>query len=271
MFATRLFSGIVVLLLAIAIIHFGSFTLWIASLGLATIAMYELYKAFKLSDNKLSYVSYILVLIYYMLILLDSEVYTSLFIIISMFSLLALYVLTFPKYHINDISRIIFVIFYIGILFSYIYKIRKLDNGSFLVWLVFISSWGSDVCAYAVGMLIGKHKIAPKLSPNKSLEGCIGGVLGATIMGYIFGYIFSYYVDPNPHTDIICGVACTLGSIISQIGDFTASAIKRNQDIKDYGDVIPGHGGILDRIDSILFTAPTVFFVLVFLSQRGGI
>jgi cytidylyltransferase family len=267
MFITRLISGITVLLIAIGIIVFGTVPLWFASIVISGIAMYELYKAFGINESKITYVSYVLSIIFYFLVLFHVDEYIGIFITVTLLTILSIYVFTFPKYHINDVIKVLFTLIYIPIMFSFLYKIRALRHGDYLIWLVFISSWGSDVCAYAVGMLIGKHKIAPKLSPKKSVEGCLGGILGAAIMGYIFGYVFKMYVEPIRYIETICTVACTLASVLSQIGDFAASGIKRNQQIKDYGNLIPGHGGILDRVDSILLTAPVVFFVIMFLSR----
>ena len=117
-------------------------------------------------------------------------------------------------------------------------------------------------------MLLGKHKMAPKLSPKKSVEGGIGGIVGAALLGAIFAVaankITGAGVNPAQYA-VICGV----GGMISQIGDLAASAIKRNHDIKDYGKLIPGHGGILDRFDSVIFTAPIIYYLATFLAGRS--
>ena len=131
-----------------------------------------------------------------------------------------------------------------------------MPDGKYLVWLIVLSSWGCDTCAYAVGMLIGKHKLAPVLSPKKSIEGAIGGVVGAALIGYIYGMFF--WLDPPE-----CALLCAVGAVVSQVGDLAASAIKRNHNIKDYGHLIPGHGGILDRFDSVIFTAPIIYILAV--------
>ena len=120
--------------------------------------------------------------------------------------------------------------------------------------------------AYLTGILIGKHKIAPVLSPKKTVEGCIGGVVGATLIGLIYSLIFKddlskVYDNPVLLFTIVSAVA----SVVSMIGDMAASAIKRNKDIKDYGSLIPGHGGILDRFDSVIFVAPIIYFLLKFI------
>jgi phosphatidate cytidylyltransferase len=111
-------------------------------------------------------------------------------------------------------------------------------------------------------MLIGRHKMAPVLSPKKSIEGAVGGVVGAVLLGAIFGHILLQGIFEYPA--IMCGVICGVGALISMIGDLAASAIKRNFQIKDYGNLIPGHGGILDRFDSVIFTAPVIYYTILF-------
>jgi len=151
-----------------------------------------------------------------------------------------------------------FGIVYVGVMLSYIYQTRMLPGGQFHVWLIFLCSWGCDTCAYCVGVLIGKHKMAPVLSPKKSIEGAVGGVAGAVLLGVIYAF---FTKGGMVEYGIICGV----GALISMVGDLAASAIKRNQGIKDYGKLIPGHGGILDRFDSVIFTAPVIYYLSLFL------
>ena len=127
------------------------------------------------------------------------------------------------------------------------------------MWLIFLCSWGCDTCAYCVGMLIGKHKMAPVLSPKKSVEGAVGGVAGAVLLGVIYAAATK---GPMAEYALICGV----GALISMVGDLAASAIKRNMGIKDYGKLIPGHGGILDRFDSVIFTAPVIYYLTLALT-----
>ena len=164
------------------------------------------------------------------------------------------YVFTYPKYQAGQIMAAYFGLIYVAVMLSYIYLTRNLPDGKFIVWLIFLCSWGCDTCAYAVGMLIGKHKMAPVLSPKKSVEGGIGGVVGAMLLGLIYAAATG---GPKLAYAIICGG----GALISMVGDLAASAIKRNQGIKDYGKLIPGHGGILDRFDSVIFTAPGIYFL----------
>ena len=127
------------------------------------------------------------------------------------------------------------------------------------MWLIFLCSWGCDTCAYCAGMLFGKHKMAPVLSPKKSVEGAVGGVAGAVLLGVIFAAVTK---GPAAEYAAICGA----GALISMVGDLAASAVKRNMEIKDYGKLIPGHGGILDRFDSVIFTAPVIYYLALVLT-----
>ena len=192
--------------------------------------------------------------LYYFMIYNTGAEYLDVFIIAYLMVILAVYVFTYPKYKTEQMLAVFFGVFYVAVMLSYVYQTRMLTAGAYIVWLIFLCSWGCDTCAYCVGMLIGKHKMAPVLSPKKSIEGAVGGVVGAALLGVIYaaathGAMLEYAV--------ICGV----GALISMVGDLAASAIKRNHEIKDYGKLIPGHGGILDRFDSVIFTAPVIYYL----------
>jgi phosphatidate cytidylyltransferase len=132
-----------------------------------------------------------------------------------------------------------------------------LDGYSILVWLIFLSAFGTDVMAYFIGHAFGKHKLCPSISPKKTIEGAIGGTIGGIIICGVFGYFFANELLVH------CLIIGALGGVISQFGDLTASVFKRKMGIKDYGNLIPGHGGILDRVDSVLFTAPMVYYYIL--------
>jgi len=148
---------------------------------------------------------------------------------------------------------------------SYVYQIRLLEQGAFLVWLVFFCSWGCDTCAYCVGVTMGKHKLAPVLSPKKSIEGAVGGVVGAALLGAAYAALINRFAPTADANVLSYALICAVGGVISQVGDLAASAIKRNHNIKDYGKLIPGHGGILDRFDSVIITAPIIFYMATLL------
>ena len=135
--------------------------------------------------------------------------------------------------------------------------------GKYLIWYLIFTSWGSDTFAYSFGMRIGKHKIS-KVSPKKSIEGCIAGVFGAVLLSMIYTIIININLDFGISYWKI-GLASAIFCIIGQIGDFAASTIKRYFDIKDYSNLFPGHGGMLDRIDSVMFIAPFAFWMFAFI------
>ena len=171
------------------------------------------------------------------------------------------YVFSYPKYEAKDVMAVFFGMFYVAMMLSYVYQIRMLENGVYLAFLIFICSWGCDTCAYCVGVLIGKHKMAPVLSPKKSIEGAVGGVVGTALLTVIYTSVFRTQMGLDTRTIIILAVISAVAGLISMVGDLTASAIKRNYDIKDYGTLIPGHGGIMDRFDSMMITAPIIYYL----------
>lgn len=258
MFKARLLSGIVLVLVALLTIISGGTILFITLLCISLIGMQELYRAMGVREEKfnlLQAAGYAGIILYYVLIYFGLSQYGELALIGALVLIMSVYVFRYPKYHANQIMAAFFGIVYVGVMLSYIYQTRMLEpDGKFLVWLVFICSWGCDTCAYCVGMLIGKHKMAPVLSPKKSVEGAVGGVVGAALIGVIYAAVLGRDIAAY-------GVISAVGALISMVGDLAASAIKRNMEIKDYGKLIPGHGGILDRFDSVIFTAPIIYFL----------
>ena len=257
MFKTRLISGIVLVIIALATIISGSWILFFTLLAVSLIGMRELYKVMKVSDEHvtvLELVGYLGAVLYYIAMKADFGNYGTMAIIISMILILFVYVFGYPKYHAEQVMAAFFGVVYVAVMLSFIYLTRSLPDGKFLVWLIFLCSWGCDTCAYCVGMLIGKHKRAPVLSPKKSIEGAVGGVAGAALLGVI-------YAAATQGKMAEYALICAVGALISMVGDLAASAIKRNQNIKDYGKLIPGHGGILDRFDSVIITAPVIYYL----------
>ena len=257
MFKTRLISGIVLVIIALATIISGSWILFFTLLAVSLIGMRELYKVMKVSDEHvtvLELVGYLGAVLYYIAMKADFGNYGTMAIIISMILILFVYVFGYPKYHAEQVMAAFFGVVYVAVMLSFIYLTRSLPDGKFLVWLIFLCSWGCDTCAYCVGMLIGKHKMAPVLSPKKSIEGAVGGVAGAALLGVIYAA-----ATQGKMTEY--ALICAVGALISMVGDLAASAIKRNQNIKDYGKLIPGHGGILDRFDSVIITAPVIYYL----------
>lgn len=259
----RLISSFFIIIITLSLGIFGSYYLFGALLLISLQGMYELYHAYGINRSTFATISYIIATLSYVLILFDfDEKYRLLLLIGNVLVYTTIFVFKFPKYQFTQTAVAFIGVFYIGIMLSYIYKVRMLDNGIYWFWLIFIASWGSDVFAYLCGSLFGKHKAVPKLSPHKTIEGCIGAVMGAALLGFIYVLIFKSNLKNEVNHFIIIPIVCGLGSIVAQIGDLTASAIKRQCEIKDFGKLIPGHGGIIDRFDSVIYVAPLCYFLL---------
>ena len=264
MFKTRLISGILLVAAALLTIITGGAVLWTVLLCISVIGAEELYRAMDVHKNGfglLETAACLGILLYYGAAALDFGRYGMMAVILALILILFVYVFTYPKYDAHQIAAAFLGIVYVAVMLSYIYLTRNLENGHFIVWLIFLCSWGCDTCAYCVGMLIGKHKMSPVLSPKKSVEGAVGGVIGAALLGVAYAA-----ATKGPMAEY--AVICAAGALISMVGDLAASAVKRNQGIKDYGKLIPGHGGILDRFDSVIITAPVIYYMAVLLLRH---
>ena len=265
MFTKRVISGAVLVVLALYLVRNGGTPLLAISLLLSILGLFELYRVFHMEYEPIAFVGYLATIIYYGMIWYGQEDGLMLLIIGSLMLCLAIFAFTYPKYKTEQVSMTFFGILYISIMLSFMYKVRMMNDGIYLVWLIFISAWGADTSAYVAGRLAGKHHIAPILSPKKTLEGCIGGVIGAAVLGGIYGMIVGSQLSDLSYPPVACAFACGISAILSEIGDFAASAIKRDHGVKDYGDLIPGHGGVLDRFDSMLFTSAAFYFAILFI------
>lgn len=261
MFKTRLLSGIVLVLAALVLIITGGNVLLVSTLLISYIGMFELYRIFHIEKAAPGILGYLAATLYYFNLKLEMIPDIMMFVLGFLIFLMFAYVFTYPKYKTEQILAAFFGVFYVAVMLSFVYQTRMLAAGAYIVWLIFLCSWGCDTCAYCVGVLFGKHKMSPKLSPKKSIEGAVGGVIGAALLTVLYGVIFKDAMGSNmSHVWIMAGISA-VGALISMVGDLTASAIKRNYEIKDYGKLIPGHGGILDRFDSVIFTAPIIYFL----------
>ncbi|SCW27906.1 phosphatidate cytidylyltransferase [Lachnospiraceae bacterium C10] len=264
MFKTRLLSGIVLVILALLFIITGGDVLLASTLVISMIGLFEFHRALSLQATPLAYVAYAVTLAYYADLRFHFLPAQILLGIVFMVLLLFIFVFTYPKYKIQQVAETYFGVFYVAVMLSYIYQTREYTMGTYLVWLIFLCSWGCDTCAYCVGRLFGKHKMAPVLSPKKSVEGAIGGVAGAFLLTFIYCLVFRTNMQLSINRIVILSAIASVGSLISMVGDLAASAIKRNVELKDYGHLIPGHGGILDRFDSVIITAPIIYYLITF-------
>ena len=265
MFVTRTISGIILLAVTIGAIAMSGPLLFIFMLIITLVGMFELYRVFQMEKSPCAAVGYLTGIVINAVILAGRTDAAVLALTGGFLVLMSYYVLTYPKHHVDEIVHAVFGMVYVGLMLSYIFAARKGMDGAYTVWLIFISAWGCDTCAYLTGMAFGKHKMTPVLSPKKSVEGAIGGVAGAGILGLVYGLIFADKLPEFSIPALACCLICLAGAFLSMMGDLTASAIKRNYNIKDYGRLIPGHGGILDRFDSVIFTAPCIYIMTVIL------
>ncbi len=261
MFKTRLISGIVLVIISVATILAGGDIWFLVVSALSLIGLNELYKTMKIDKTALGIAGYVVTICYCILLRVGYTHATAVTAAGGLMLISTIYVLTFPKFNVHQSVFAVFGLIYVPILMMHLYQVRILEDGLYVIPLVFLAAWGNDTCAYCVGVLIGKHKMSPKLSPKKSIEGLFGGIIGAAILGAIYGTFMGNHLVSLSNPVLACLVICGIGAIIAVIGDLAASAIKRDTGIKDYGKLIPGHGGVLDRFDSILFTAPIVYYL----------
>lgn len=264
---TRTLSGIVLGIITVSSLLFGGWYLFAICFAISLIGMMELYRVVGIHNQLIGIMGYLSAIIYYIMVLCGGSEYTEFLIIAALILIMTVYVMTFPKYKTEDALMAFTGIVYVAITLSYIYQTRMMENGIYVVWLIYICSWGSDTCAYFTGVCFGKHKMAPKLSPKKSMEGAVGGIAGAALLGAGFGFIVRNDLDAFANPIFVFAIASAIGALISIVGDLAASAIKRNHEVKDYGKLIPGHGGIMDRYDSVIFTAPVVYWVIYLLNN----
>lgn len=279
MFFTRLRSSIVLVILAVGGIAAGG-PVWAGMLCvISMIAYIELTRATSVHTegkkfNVLEIAGLIMTVIYYVCLYLTFKLF-DLFVLVDVTActilyvpaFMLIYVCQFPNYKAGQLMEAYFEFIYAPILLSFLFLIRG-TWGPYMLGLVFLCSWGSDTCAYCAGILFGKHKMTPRLSPKKTIEGAIGGIAGAALLFALYiHYIVNVYSGYKITLSFVAAMIFgALGAVVSMIGDLAASAIKRDYNIKDYGKLIPGHGGIMDRFDSVIIVTPFIYFYLLFLN-----
>lgn len=261
----RLISSVIVGLVVIVLILIQNvYLIGILLALISLLAMDEYLKAISKVCKPIKWIGYISCAIVAIINIIPQEYLLKfvLFIIpVSLFILFAQVIVTNMKTTFKDIAYTFLGIGYIPFFIMFLSLINGFDNGKILIGYILVSSWGTDVFAYLIGTKFGKHKFS-KVSPKKSIEGCIGGALGTILIALIYTFILNTYFSYN-YSYIYMGAISAVLSFIGQLGDFSASSIKRYVDIKDYSNLLPGHGGMLDRIDSVLFIAPFAYMFFI--------
>lgn len=246
---TRVLSGVVGLVLLLFVVFKGNLYLSFSIFIISIIGLREFYRAINnINIRPLNYIGYLAALLIFINSIYEKLPISLIFYIITA-SLLGTLLFNI-KVSIVDVATTILGVLYIPFFLMYIYKL----DGTVYIWLIFLIAFGTDTFAYIAGNLFGKNKLCPNISPNKTREGSLGGILGSLVITIIFGY----FIKTESLWKLM--VLSVISSIISQLGDLIASRVKRLAKIKDYGFIIPGHGGVLDRFDSIIFSAPLIYY-----------
>ena len=260
----RISSALMGFPLVVIVLVIGN--IYLVNIGFAIIAMLsmnEYLNAVSKKANPIKWLSYLSCVAISLLSFVPRELFGNVILIAIPVILLILFlqvIITGMKTNFNDLVYTFIGIIYIALFIASMAMVRALENGKILIWYVLFSGWATDVFAYAIGRRFGKHKFS-SVSPKKSIEGAIAGTIAAIIVNVVYTYFINTYASVE-FSYLYIAIITLILSIIGQIGDFAASTIKRYVDIKDYSNLIPGHGGMLDRIDSIMFIAPFAYILL---------
>lgn len=267
MLGKRILTAIIGIFIAIYVVNYGS---WVFATAVSVLALLAWREYCIMLKNKGIFCLYwpgaIGVLLIQLCMWLGNSYEIMMIIFLFLLAVLIKVVVRYQKFSINDAAFSILGYIYIGLSFSYLIAIRFSDfsiannaeyeimiSGMYLLWMIFLGTWASDTFAYFIGSRFGKNKLCPALSPGKTREGAIGGVVGSIITVVSFGQMLGLNVLYGFIIGLIIG-------IVAPLGDLTESALKRFAGVKDSGNLLPGHGGVLDRFDSIMFSVPVVYY-----------
>ncbi|CUH96125.1 putative membrane protein [Propionispora sp. 2/2-37] len=267
MFNKRVLTAIIGIPTAIYIIQYGQWLFAATVAFLALVCWHELYHMLRQQKIELAYyIGSVAILLLLGCAWIGNTEETIGVLFLTILVVLSKMIIGSRTFTVRQAAFTLFGFFYIGMTFSYLLWLRFIDEGRYFhtlwgnvsagtvyIWLPFIGTWANDTFAFFVGSVLGKHKLCPAISPGKTVEGAVGGVVGSLLALTISGRVFAL---PLEHS-IVIGL---LVGIFAPLGDLTESAIKRFCDVKDSGKALPGHGGILDRFDSIMFAAPVVYY-----------
>ena len=273
----RIITSVIGLPLVVIILVLGNkYIMDLALMIIAIICMKEYLGVVEKVSHPIKWVAYLSTIMVLMVAFLSNQITMT----VVAFSIPVILLILFLKVIITnmettfkDVAYTFIGIGYITVCVMFLSLIRGLDYGKIILGYTIMIAWSTDICAYLIGKRFGKHKFS-KISPKKSIEGCIAGICGAIVFTLVYVLIVNI-VGGEDILSLITGktlpfvgasyifvaIASLVFSAISQVGDFIASSIKRFSDTKDYGNLLPGHGGMLDRVDSLIFIAPFVFML----------
>lgn len=262
----RILTAIIGIPVAVFVINYGEWVFAVTVSLLALLAWHEYYKAMREKQIKVSFsIGLTSIALLMACAWLGNMEETMFVLLLTIFFILAKVILAQQKFTLSDAAYTFLGVNYVGVLFSYLLLLRfihgaalktsfgTLSQGAAYLWLAFICTWASDTMAFFVGSLLGRHKLCPAISPGKTIEGAVGGLAGSIIGAIIFGVLFKIAFVHAVGIGLLVGLS-------AQLGDLVESSIKRFAGVKDSGNLLPGHGGVLDRFDSILFAVPIVYY-----------
>lgn len=269
MLGKRIITAIIGIIVTIFIVNYGQSLFAIAALILTLLAWHEFYNMMFRLEIEVSYSLGIVncILLWGSAWLGNSRELLAV-VMIAAFIVLAKTVISHASFNFRDAAYTITGQIYIGLSFAHLVLLRFTDNSLYLttklgalpagaayLWLAFVGTWASDTFAFFVGTKFGKHKLAPAVSPGKTWEGTLGGIVGSIIGVLALGYVWQISLVHSAVIGLLVG-------LVAPIGDLVESAMKRYAGVKDSGRLLPGHGGVLDRFDSIIFAVPTVYYYI---------
>jgi len=257
MLQLRIITAIIGIPLLLVLLYFGGVAWWGAFIVIGATALFEYFQMMTAKGHKPLYlIGYILMALIFCSVNNSSILIPGLGVILV---LSACYmVIAYPQVNINDVSLSFFGAYFISYLLSYAFHIYYLSNHFLIILLALLLTWGSDTGAYFTGKLWGKKHLAPALSPNKTIAGAWGGIAFSMMVAVLFFQLIEWG-QLSPAYALVLGMAA---SIMAQLGDLTVSGMKRYFGVKDSGRIIPGHGGVLDRLDSFLFVLPLMYYFI---------
>ncbi len=255
---TRILTGLILAILLVLVVFSNAYVITAAIVIISGVGLYEFYKATGLKRHTglctLGYLAGLAAVLRQYI----PENCGMLVIYIFMLGLFLIMLKEHKNVSVTDTGLVVFSVIYIPLFLSTLIGIYQLDNGIYYLWLVFIGAFMTDTFAYFSGYFFGRHKLCPDISPKKTIEGSIGGSFCSIAVVLLYGLL----IDKGFGVELSYTKLAILGlliAVISQVGDLTASIIKRKYGVKDYGSLFPGHGGVLDRLDSIIAVAPLVY------------
>jgi len=262
---TRIFTGIIcAILLVTAVIVLDPYIIAVIAFLASLVGLFEFYKVTEVADSLPLVILGTLGALLVTLCNLFFKAQFSTFVCIWLLLIFVTLLVFHEKTEVTSAALTVFSVFYIPFLFSFVPLVMLLEKGRFLIWFVILGAFATDTFAYFTGVFLGRHKLCPKISPKKTIEGAVGGTLGCGIFFVIFGWLFNtvWQTDFSLVQLFLIGL---IAAVVAQLGDLSASIIKRKFGVKDYGTLFPGHGGIMDRCDSLIFVAPLIYFLFYIL------